>query len=151
MAVAKPTAKLVVDGVMGQKTRDAFCWLLGLNQVTSGDSIEGMGSTVVAKWQDWLNNHRGRLNEQYIDPNFGSTQTVTEYCTQSNGTPILEEDGVWGARTSIASGTHFGCGPYGVGGIDGGIATENKLSGLGESITKLQNWLNYKMGYSVTW
>jgi hypothetical protein len=134
---AKPTAKLVIDGVIGQLTRDAAAYAMQVNKFTSGTEVATLGGaklTVVTfrkHLQTWLNRyqHWKKINE---DP-------------ESNLWPnTLTPDGKWGSQTEtklggtliyLSSGNLQGCDVY-----------ETDLAKAGRNIKMFQGLLN-----SIIW
>ena len=129
MAVpSKPTAKLVVDGVWGQKTRDAFCYVIKANRdtITSHRSItgicgyEGSRSTAqraaASKLQTFLNSTAlNGLFTQYniyasdtilwpLDPSPTNRRHPRKYVDMVTGSPTLDVDGVYGPLSETIAG-----------------------------------------------
>ena len=55
---AKPTQRLAVDGIIGQKTRDAAAWALKVTRFTSGTTIRDMDVSAERSLQRWLNRYK---------------------------------------------------------------------------------------------
>ncbi|MDR1186751.1 MAG: hypothetical protein LBK95_04755 [Bifidobacteriaceae bacterium] len=84
---AKPTVKLTVDGIVGQKTRDAAAWAFYANSFTTGTALSAFPQQLIKGLQIWLNR-------------YGYWKFVAPSGSQAN----LVLDGLWGNNTSYALG-----------------------------------------------
>ena len=54
---AKPTQRLAVDGIIGQKTRDAAAYAFRRDRFTTGAVISKLPKELIFNLQIWMNTH----------------------------------------------------------------------------------------------
>ena len=89
MAVpSKPTDRLTIDGVIGQKTRDAAAYAMSVNKFTNGSDVGTIGPSLFRKnLQRWLNSE-------------GYWRNLTEDDLAPEWQNSLRVDGNWGMQTN---------------------------------------------------
>ena len=93
---AKPTQRLAVDGIIGQKTRDAAAYAFRRDRFTTGTEVSGL-KPIHAPLQAWLNSSRQwKEIDVYIEP---GSSVIPWYWNRN-----LAVDGKWGPQTQTKLG-----------------------------------------------
>lgn len=123
----KPTARLAVDGVIGQKTRDAAAYAFSYHKFTNGTTVGTIGP------RDYRKNLQRWLNAYDYWKNLIEDNLAAEWRND------LVVDGVWGTQTAnkLGGSIAYLSGPHASNRIDGWDA-----GAIGSDIKAFQTLLN---------